>query len=73
MNIIHKPQFTVLAQILLAIDDGYKDDTKYWIQFLRSRRMSISIQSIIKYEKFLEDEGYSAATINKRYIAEKTG
>jgi integrase/recombinase XerD len=70
-DIIRKPTYADLERVLLAIDDGYRDDTKYWLRFLRARRLSISIQAITKYEQFLEDEGYSVATINKRLIAVK--
>lgn len=63
--------FHYIIKKLLSIDDCYKDDTKHWIRFLIRNKLRLGIESIKKYDEYLEKSGYSASTINKRLIAVK--
>jgi len=60
-----------LKDEILNLENNYSGDLKLFINFLNSKGLSINIESIKEYKKFLENEGYTTIKGEKKeYAAE---
>jgi site-specific recombinase XerD len=56
---------------LLRIRDSYTEDTRHFVAFLNEEDLELDIEGLRRYVEHLKQEGFKAATINKRLTAAK--
>ena len=61
--------------IILSIEDNYREDTRYFVEFLRAGNYGLTYEGLKAYVEYLDKEHggkvYAARTFNKRIAAAK--
>ena len=64
-----------MRQMILALEDGYTEDTLAYVRFLQDENLSLNYEGLLRYAEYLEaphdGKVYSAATFNKRIAGAK--